>query len=392
MNRLPFSQLPIDRSEILQSDLNIDNRSRTNLFAWNGQFSPQFVEVILDKYCDANSKVLDPFSGSGTVLGEAARLGIESYGVELNPAPYYMSKTYELCTVEKLDRDKALTDITNSIYLAIQKDDILQALNELHASKDGVAKDILNIYYVLLDLYNHELTTEWVLKQWYHLCQIIDQLPVVSTNVTAYLGDARHIPLHDNSIDFVLTSPPYINVFNYHQKYRRSVENIGFDVLKIAKAEIGANRKYRSNRLFTVVQYCIDMALVIKELLRLCNEKARIVFVIGRESTVLGCSFCNSELIYNLFSDIFSCNLLLRQERVFKNRYGQMIYEDILHFDVNKETVSIPNSDIVAMARNVAQQALQFTHEHCDSSATLTMIDNALQSIMKIEKSEEVYT
>ena len=392
MNRLPFSQLPIDRSEILQSDLNIDNRSRTNPFAWNGQFSPQFVEVILDKYCDSNSRVLDPFSGSGTVLGEAARLGIEAYGVELNPAPYYMSKTYELCAISKSDRDKALTSLTNLIYLVIQKDDILQALNEIYTSADGIAKDILNIYYVLLDLYNHELTSEWVLKQWYHLCQIIDQLPIATTKVSAYLGDARHIPLRDNSIDFVLTSPPYINVFNYHQKYRRSVENIGFDVLKIAKAEIGANRKYRSNRLFTVVQYCIDMALVIKELLRLCNENARIVFVIGRESTVLGCSFCNSELIYNLFSDIFFCNLRLRQERVFKNRYGQMIYEDILHFDVNKETITIPDDNIVEMARNVAQKALQFTHEQCNSDATLTMIDNALQSIMRIEKSEEVYT
>lgn len=32
----------------------------------------------------------------------------------------------------------------------------------------------------------------------------------------------------------LITSPPYINVFNYHQKYRRSVEALGYDVLAIA--------------------------------------------------------------------------------------------------------------------------------------------------------------
>lgn len=57
------------------------------------------------------------------------------------------------------------------------------------------------------------------------------------------------------------------------------------------------------------------------------------IYVVGRESSVLGYSFCNSELIYNIGKEIFDLKLLLRQERVFKNRYGQMIYEDIIHFE-----------------------------------------------------------
>ena len=50
------------------------------------------------------------------------------------------------------------------------------------------------------------------------------------------------------------------------------------------------------------------------------REKIRIIFIVGRESTVLGCSFCNSELIYNIMLEIFDIKFLLRQERVFKNR------------------------------------------------------------------------
>lgn len=47
--RITFNQQPIDRSEIEQSKLNIDIKTRSNLFAWNGQFSPQFIETLLSK-------------------------------------------------------------------------------------------------------------------------------------------------------------------------------------------------------------------------------------------------------------------------------------------------------------------------------------------------------
>lgn len=119
----------------------------------------------------------------------------------------------------------------------------------------------------------------------------------------------------------LITSPPYINVFNYHQKYRRSVEALGYDVLAIAKNEFGSNRKNRGNRLLTVIQYCIDMALSFKEVIRTCRDGARMIYVVGRESNVLGYSFCNSRLIFEIATQIFEIPFLLRQERVFKNRF-----------------------------------------------------------------------
>ena len=65
--------------------------------------------------------------------------------------------------------------------------------------------------------------------------------------------------INNDSIDFVITSPPYINVFNYHQNYRKSVEATGFNVLEVARSEIGSNRKFRSNRFLTVIQYALDI-------------------------------------------------------------------------------------------------------------------------------------
>ena len=45
-NESAFSEIEIDHSDIPQGDLNIDIKTRSNLFNWNGQFSPQFIEAL----------------------------------------------------------------------------------------------------------------------------------------------------------------------------------------------------------------------------------------------------------------------------------------------------------------------------------------------------------
>jgi DNA modification methylase len=59
-------------------------------------------------------------------------------------------------------------------------------------------------------------------------------------------ADARATGLDDDSIDLVVTSPPYINVFNYHQRFRKSVEALDWDVLGIRA--IGNRRESETSR------------------------------------------------------------------------------------------------------------------------------------------------
>ena len=93
----------------------------------------------------------------------------------------------------------------------------------------------------------------------------------------------------------VLTSPPYINVHNYHQQFRRSTEALDWDVLSFARSEIGSNRQNRANRFLTVIQYSLDMALALRELARVARPGARLILVLGRESFVRGGRFFNGE-------------------------------------------------------------------------------------------------
>ncbi|GGA44862.1 hypothetical protein [Okeania sp. KiyG1] len=117
---------------------------------------------------------------------------------------------------------------------------------------------------ILIDGAKFNITNELIQSKFYELVKLIENLPNSNKKITAYLSDARLLPISDNQIDFVVTSPPYINVFNYHQNYRKYAEFLGWNLLKIAKSEIGSNRANRGNRFYTVVQYCLDIADTLK--------------------------------------------------------------------------------------------------------------------------------
>lgn len=348
-----FSNIPIDHEEINQSELNIDGKTRSNLFAWNGQFSPQFIETLLSYYAKDGFFVVDPFVGSGTVLSECARKGLRSYGIELNASAYYMAKTYEIANLSIEERTKIITAI-DSLFKSIKNEqNIIPSILSYIKKFNNVQRNILSTLIILMDVFNNEVSFELLNKKWLNLQTIIQNIPFSVSRISVERGDSRHLGIDDDCADMLITSPPYINVFNYHQKYRRSVEYLGYDVLSIAKSEFGSNRKNRGNRFLTVIQYCIDMALSIKEAIRVCKPKARMIYIVGRESSVLGYSFCNSELIYNIATQIFNMELIIRQERAFKNRFGQIIYEDILSFE-NPNDIFIEDSEIIEYGRKIA--------------------------------------
>ncbi|MEO8972158.1 MAG: DNA methyltransferase, partial [Ktedonobacteraceae bacterium] len=110
-----------------------------------------------------------------------------------------------------------------------------------------------------------------------------------------------------------------------------AMELLGWDILDIAKSEIGANRKHRQNRFLTVIQYSLDMLDVLREMKRLLRPDGRAIIVIGKESNVRGLSFKNGMLVAAIASGRAGFQLETRQERTFKNKFGEIICEDILH-------------------------------------------------------------
>ena len=318
-----------------QEILNIKNKSRSNPLPWRGQFSPQLIEAFLKSYASQGDTVLDPFVGSGTVLYECSRLGIRGLGVEVNPAAATMASLYSLSKLSHFDRKRLIEHLTPALNASLFsfKSDIEKELLDLVLRVDDVDHIlILEALICLSDFYKRPVSPDHVRAVWGKLCSFLLSLPHSSETIEVVMGDARKLPLPNDCVNLVVTSPPYINVFNYHQQYRASMEALGWNIGEVASSEIGSNRKHRGNRLLTVIQYCLDMTMVLLELHRVVRQGGRIIFVVGRESNVRKTSFYNGKIVKNLAIEATGYELELQQERAFINRYGQKIYEDILHF------------------------------------------------------------
>jgi len=351
---------------IRQSLLDIEDKKRSNLFAWRGQFSPQLIECLLDAYCPPGSVVLDPFAGSGTVMLEAARMSLAASAFEINPSAWSFSKLYEFANLPCDTREIPIAGLRNRIqaefpivifsHQGLPTDEVERRLIRLHGST-GDKEDVLyNAWVVLLDLYRNHISSDLVRSKFTHLCELVRRLPYSMGEIKADLQDARSLPLQNQSVDFVITSPPYINVFNYHQNYRQSAELLGWDLLRVARSEIGSNRANRGNRFLTVIQYSIDMADALHELARVLRPGGRAVFIVGYESRVLGAPFYNAEIVERIARELQMFEIVLHQQRVFTNRFGRPIREDILN--LRREAHSNSDGLGTIVGRRIAEDAL----------------------------------
>lgn len=347
-----FDSHPVDRAVIPQTHLDLVNRQRTSLFPWRGQFSPELIELLLAEFSSEGHIVVDPFVGSGTTLFECARKSLQCAGSEINPAAVEMSRTVEFANLTQEQRAASIRAAREAIgvhvgdtamggmfsreekgdeegWLALRE--TLRAILSQVRSNPPVWNIIANTVLRLA----HEKTPKHataILWSFERQRQIIEQLPYTESRCEVFHCDARGLPVESGTADLVLTSPPYINVFNYHQYCRPALELMGWDMLRVATSEFGANRKHRANRFLTVVQYAIDMATALREMRRVLRPDGRAIVVIGRESNVRGVSFRNGRIVGVLGAACAGLQLVLKQERKFTTRYGRTIYEDILHF------------------------------------------------------------
>ena len=373
-----YVDTPFDTEEILQADLNIANKYRSNPLRWKGQFSPQLIQVFLDNYSDSDSIVFDPFLGSGTVLLESGMAGLKASGTEINPAAVMLAQTYRFINVPVDLRRSHLQVVSNLLHNEFlpelplfqnieqsQKETNfevvkLKLVSLLSKVDNRFQCGLLETLITLLDFYQTDISAKKVFKVWGNLGELVVKLPFSYQSIEVFLSDAREVPLSNTSVDLVITSPPYINVFNYHQQYRASMEALNWNLLKVSRSEFGANRKHRGNRFLTVVQFCLDMAQTFNELARVCRSGARLIFVVGRESMVKGTRFFNAEIVTEVCHRAVGFNLTLKQQRVFRNNFGQSIFEDILHFS---PPIEYPRPEVyLKKAREVAQETLEASY------------------------------
>lgn len=261
-------------------------------FKYKEGFSSTLVKHFLEKYSKKNGKLLDPFAGAGTTLFAGQELGWDSYGIELLPVGAFVMEARQAIKEIKLeDLTQSVKILWESLdkmkepkvlihHISITKDafpdDTENCLNKYlyycNQVSDKPLSTILRFaaFSVLEEIsYTRKdgqylrwdyrskrnlngkpfdkgriLTFQEALK--FKLNQIIEDLSGKSTsNLFEQLEkkDINELPvkiiegscleelpkLESNEFDFIITSPPYCNRYDYTRTYALELVYLGYD-------------------------------------------------------------------------------------------------------------------------------------------------------------------
>jgi DNA modification methylase len=264
------------------------------LFPYRGKFHPQLIKGILNILkIRPGEVILDPMCGSGTLNVEASIIGIESIGIEKSPFCVLMSKV-------KHEALKVDGDILSSIIINVHK--YYKALinsNKLHSdffSNEINPEEAITLL-AFLDAMGYarrcsksiDMLFPSVIKRYVgqisSFILIRDKLNLKIGNAKFEIGDARNLSLDDNSIDAIITSPPYSFAIDYAENDRPQLEYLGYNVSDLKNEMIGLKGKTRKDKL---ENYFDDMYKVLIEMHRVLKKDKYAVIIIGSNDIQTG--------------------------------------------------------------------------------------------------------
>lgn len=245
-------------------------------------YSKEFITSIISEQDNAPQVCLEPFSGSGTTSLELQKRGIPCHSFEVNPfmfllASVKLENTYNSkCLVDKFEQIKGerhnikIGDITSEFSTLFENgknkkwnyhreagNAVRVLLNTINDEKDKKYKDLflVGLAAILLDVSNlyrngkclsykrdwkeRRLTKEEVFARFDKKIeeQILpdilakEKCKVVTSNKQfLYQDDARKgidLRIPNDSVDLVITSPPYLNSRDYTDTYMLELKTLG---------------------------------------------------------------------------------------------------------------------------------------------------------------------
>ena len=260
-----------------------------SLFPYRGKFHPQLIRALLNILnIKQGHIVLDPMAGSSTVAVEANLLGIDAISVDLSPFCELMGKvkTFALNLdinilesivanpkeiLEKLKKDRVPE------YFKNNKDDKKRSYYEIvllafldtvgfagrsNSSIDKLFTRVLERYISTIK-YFQEARQKMNLK--------IGRSKIIQ-------GSVMKLPIDDNSIDAIITSPPYSFAIDYLKNDQPQLEYLGHNLEILRQEMIGLQGRGVENKLEI---YFDKMNQALGEMKRVSKKNAPVVIIIG---------------------------------------------------------------------------------------------------------------
>ncbi len=265
------------------------------LFPYRGKFHPQLIKGILNILkIQPGDVVLDPMCGSGTLNVEASIIGIDSIGIEKSPFCVLMSKVkYEALKVDSSQLSSMLNNMRKNYETLINS----KKLPGDFSFHDCLAVDRAITLLAFLDAMGYarrcsksiDILFPSVLKRYMgqinSFIQARDKLNLKIGKARFEIGDARNLSLKDNSIDAIITSPPYSFAIDYAENDQPQLEYLGYDVASLKEEMIGLKGKSKNEKLSN---YFEDMNTVLKEMARVLKVGKYAVIIIGSNDIQTG--------------------------------------------------------------------------------------------------------
>lgn len=276
--------------------------SMHGIYPYRGKISAIDAADIISQLPDKGT-LLDPFCGSGTIVYEAMRHGLNAIGVDNNPLAIQIAKAkVDLNVADFLsDCNKiielAKTDLKNGNYEEmpenVAKSFHAQTAVEIMCVKnyfDTMGDYLKGVFYGSVALAargcngymwtsstvgkNIEPKTyidffdKFISKAKKHSKYFLNE---GISNIIA--GDSRKLSnfIKEKSVDFVFTSPPYFDGLDYTAYYGKLI----YDIFGTDRCEIKRNLIQYTNT------YREDMKMVLEELDKVTTDDALMIFVVG---------------------------------------------------------------------------------------------------------------
>ncbi len=257
------------------------------IYPYKGKFHPQMIRALLNIIgLKEGDTVFEPFSGSGTTALEAQLLGINFIGIDISP----------LCVLQGKVKTKSVHVIDEIIKL---KDVLISKI------KPSLFNQEQNFYKVLEKIENENVRDFYALARLLAVSdesrrgrsfeqsfiknlnlmidsvkdykEIAETLQLKLGDIDLKIGDSRKVELPDNSIDGIITSPPYSIALDYVENDAHSLEDMGYRLNEIREDFIGVRGKGKER----VELYNDDMRKSYGEMYRILKPNKYAVIVIG---------------------------------------------------------------------------------------------------------------
>ncbi|MET3665529.1 hypothetical protein [Caulobacter sp. 1776] len=303
-----------------------------------------------------NAVILDPMSGSGTVLRAGVENGNSCLGFDLDPLAVLMARVWtsplidglvqearKVAEAAKLIRnptppwgDSAKTQAFAEFWFEERQRADLSALAQVVIGYEGAHRDALMLALSRLIITKEKGAS--IARDTSHSrphrvffnndFDVFRALPIAAKRIEdrlnaqnirgsaqVELADARKLPLADGSVDAVITSPPYLNAIDYMRGHRLALIWLGYKLDELASVRavsIGAEAALKAgpelvlppfeiaaalppSKARIVERYRADIYRLMIELRRVLKPGGQVLVVVGN-SNIAGVQVSNADI------------------------------------------------------------------------------------------------